>query len=134
MDRRIYLALAAVVALLGLANSSTGQEEKLEKVRVGLASNSATESANWFGKEARMFEKYSLFVELIRLQGSSLVVSTMLAGEIPISQIGAAAVVDSDLGGADSANTSVPDDMLRRGPQGVSRALAGLRDNWFIQE
>ncbi len=101
MDKKIYLALAAVVAFLGFANSSAGQEEKLEKVRVGIASDSATESAIWFAKEARTFEKYGLFVELIRLQGSSLVVSTMLAGEIPISQIGAAAVVDSDLGGAD---------------------------------
>ena len=101
MDKRIYLALVVGVALLEFANSSTGQEEKLEKVRVGIASDSATESAIWFAKEARTFEKYGLFVELIRLQGSSLVVSTMLAGGIPISQIGAAAVVDSDLGGAD---------------------------------
>lgn len=101
MDTRICLVLAAFIALLGFPNSSIGQEEKLEKVRVARASDSATESAIWFAKEGRTFEKHGLFVELIRLQGSSLVVSTMLAGEIPISQIGAAAVVDSDLGGAD---------------------------------
>ena len=101
MDKKIYLALITAIAVLGVTHVSTGQEEKLEKVRVGVASDSATESAIWFAKEARMFEKYGLFVELIRLQGSSLVVSTMLAGEIPIGQIGASAVIDSDLGGAD---------------------------------
>ena len=99
--RKICFALATIAAVLAVATSSPGQEEKLDKIRVARASDSATESALWFAKEAGLFEKHGISVELIRLQGSSLVVSTMLAGEIALSQIGAAAVVDSGLAGGD---------------------------------
>ena len=101
VEKRIFLALAGLVMVLAFPVLSNSQEEKLDKIRAARAGDSATESAIWFVKEARLFEKHGLSVEMIRLQGSSLVVSTMLAGEIPISQIGAAAVVDSDLAGGD---------------------------------
>ena len=101
MGKKIYLALATVILLLTFSSPSRGQEEKLDKVRVARASDSATEAALWFTKEGGFFEKQGISAELIRLQGSSLVVSTMLAGEIALSQIGAAAVVDSGLAGGD---------------------------------
>jgi hypothetical protein len=40
-----------------------------------------------------------LSFELIRLSDSSLVVSTMIAGEIPFSQIGAVAEIDANFAG-----------------------------------
>ncbi len=101
MEKKSFLPLVFLIVALAFPNPSPGQQEKFDKIRVGRASDSATESAIWFVKEAGLFDKYGLSVELIRLQGSSLVVSTMLAGEIPISQIGASAVVDSDLAGGD---------------------------------
>lgn len=101
LGKKAAFVFALLVSVLTLANPSAGQEEKLDKIRVARASDSATESALWFTKEAGLFEKHGLSVELIRLQGSSLVVSTMLAGEIAVSQIGAAAVVDSGLAGGD---------------------------------
>ncbi len=101
MEKKIYLALTALITVLAFVDPSAGQEDKLDKVRAARAGDSATEAAIWFAKEGRLFEKYGLSVEMIRLWGSSLVVSMMLAGEIPISQIGAAAVVDSNLAGGD---------------------------------
>ena len=106
MKNRIGAALVFVTMVLACPLLATGQQEKLDKVRVARASDSATEAAIWFVKEARLFEKYGLSAELIRFQGSSLVVSTMLAGEINISQIGAAAVVDSGLAGGDLINVA----------------------------
>ncbi len=102
------MGVVLVVAIMTLAHAmmAAGQQEKLDRIRVARASDSATEAAIWFAKEGRFFEKYGISAELIRLQGSSLVVSTMLAGEIPVSQIGAAAVVDSDLAGADLINVA----------------------------
>ena len=102
------IRLGVIVALLALAPPalSRAQGEKLDRIRAARASDSATEAALWFAKEGGFFEKHRLSVEFIRLQGSSLVVSTMLAGEIAISQIGAAAVVDSALAGSDLINVA----------------------------
>ncbi len=104
--KNIGFALAMIALLLGAPTLSRGQGEKLDRIRAARASDSATEAALWFAKEGGFFEKHRLSAELIRLQGSSLVVSTMLAGEIAISQIGAAAVVDSGLAGSDLINVA----------------------------
>ena len=105
MTKNIFSALTALILLLATAAPSRSQAEKLDRIRVARASDSATEAALWFAKEGGFFEKHGIFAELIRFQGSSLVVSTMLAGEVAISQIGAAAVVDSGLAGGDLIKT-----------------------------
>jgi NitT/TauT family transport system substrate-binding protein len=102
----ISLAWIFIAFALTVPTPSAAQGERLDRIRVARASDSATEAALWFAKEGRFFEKHGIFAELIRLQGSSLVVSTMLAGEIAISQIGAAAVVDSVLAGGDLTNVA----------------------------
>ena len=102
MRRNICAGLT--ILTLALAPVTGRAQEKLDKIRVARASDSATEAALWFTKEGGFFEKHGISAELIRFQGSSLVVSTMLAGEIAVSQIGAAAVVDADLAGGDLTN------------------------------
>jgi NitT/TauT family transport system substrate-binding protein len=106
MNKNIFSALTALIFLLATAGLGRSQSEKLDRIRVARASDSATEAALWFAKEGGFFEKHGIFAELIRFQGSSLVVSTMLAGEVAISQIGAAAVVDSGLAGGDLINVA----------------------------
>src|SRR3990172_1821395 len=105
MTKNIFSALTAAILLLATSAPGRSQSEKLDRIRVARASDSATEAALWFAKEGGFFEKHGIFAELIRFQGSSLVVSTMLAGEVAISQIGAAAVVDSGLAGGDLIKT-----------------------------
>ena len=104
MAKHIYLVLTAFVLVLAAAAPSPGQGEKLDRVRVARASDSATEAALWFAKEGGFFDKRGISAELIRFQGSSLVVSTMLAGEVAINQVGAAAAVDAGLAGGDLTN------------------------------
>jgi ABC-type nitrate/sulfonate/bicarbonate transport system substrate-binding protein len=106
MTKSIFSALTGLILLLATAAPSRSQSEKLDRIRVARASDSATEAALWFAKEGGFFEKHGIAAELIRFQGSSLVVSTMLAGEVAISQIGAAAVVDSGLAGGDLINVA----------------------------
>ncbi|HXK28758.1 MAG TPA: ABC transporter substrate-binding protein [Candidatus Binatia bacterium] len=106
MTKNIFSALTAAILLLATSAPGRSQSEKLDRIRVARASDSATEAALWFAKEGGFFEKHGIFAELIRFQGSSLVVSTMLAGEVAISQIGAAAVVDSGLAGGDLINVA----------------------------
>jgi NitT/TauT family transport system substrate-binding protein len=55
----------------------------------------------WVAKEAKLFEKQGLEVELIYVSGSSKVVQAMLAKEIPISEIAIPAVIQANLAGAD---------------------------------
>ena len=96
--KSIQLCQLLVTTLL---SSNVLYAQQLDKIRVARSSDSATEAALWFAKDAGLYEKHGLSVELLRLSGSSLVVSTMLAGEMPFSQIGAAAVIDANLAGGD---------------------------------
>src|SRR5438093_8676172 len=58
-------------------------------------------SVLWVTKEARLFEKNGLDVELIYIAGSSTIAQAMLAKEIPISEIAIPTVIQADLGNAD---------------------------------
>jgi len=98
---RLKLFHTCALLITALLESNILHAQQLDKIRVARSSDSATEAALWFAKDAGFYEKHGLSVELLRLSGSSLVVSTMLAGEMPFSQIGAAAVIDANLAGGD---------------------------------
>ena len=55
----------------------------------------------WVTKDAKLFDKYGLDVELIYVAGSSRIVQSMLAKDIPISEIAIPAVIQANLAGAD---------------------------------
>lgn len=93
--------VSSAILFLSLLWPDSSPAQQLDKIRVARSSDSATEAALWFAKDAGLYEKHGLSVELLRLSGSSLVVSTMVAGEMPFSQIGAAAVIDANLAGGD---------------------------------
>lgn len=71
------------------------------KLKVAYPTTIGAMSVLWVTKEARLFEKNGLEVELIYIAGSSTVAQAMLAKEIPISEIAIPAVIQADLGGAD---------------------------------
>jgi NitT/TauT family transport system substrate-binding protein len=52
-------------------------------------------------RDAGLFARNGLDVEVVSIPGSSVVIQSMLAGEIPISAVSSAAVVEADLAGAD---------------------------------
>ncbi len=79
-----------------------GQEKKLERIRVGGGSTSATQMALWFAKEGNFYEKNGLNVEAISIPGSTLALQAMLAGELPIIQLGGAASIQANLSGAET--------------------------------
>src|SRR5262245_46452336 len=64
------------------------QEKKLERLRVGGGSASATQMSLWLAKEGNYYEKHGLNVEVISIPGSSLAIQAMLSGELPIIQAG----------------------------------------------
>lgn len=71
------------------------------KLKVAYPTTIGAMSVVWVTKEAGLFEKNGLAVELIYIAGSSTVAQAMLAKEIPIAEIAIPAVIQADLGGAD---------------------------------
>jgi NitT/TauT family transport system substrate-binding protein len=71
------------------------------KLKVAYPTTVGSMAVIWVAKEARLFEKQGLDVELIYVAGSSRVVQAMLAKDIPISEIAIPAVIQANLAGAD---------------------------------
>jgi NitT/TauT family transport system substrate-binding protein len=101
--RRSTLAFAIVGVFIAAPLSwIQGQEKRVEKIRVGGGSSSATQMSMWFAKEGGYYDKHGLAVEAISIPGSSLALQAMLAGELPIIQLGGAASIQANLSGADT--------------------------------
>ena len=78
------------------------QEKKIEKLRVGGGSASATQMALWLAKEGNYYQKNGLNVEVISIPGSSLALQAMLSGELPIIQAGGTGPIQVNLSGTDT--------------------------------
>lgn len=101
--KKIYLALSfGFILSTAFLSSALAQERKLDKIRVGGGSASATQMGLWLAKEAKLYEKYGIAAEVISIPGSSLALQAMLAGEVPIIQLGGSASVQANLSGADT--------------------------------
>jgi hypothetical protein len=74
------------------------QEKKLERMRIGGDSATATQMPLWFAKEVRYYEKNGLSVESVSIPESSLALQAMLSGELPIVQAGGAAPIQASVG------------------------------------
>jgi len=101
MLRRCTIGCVVMLAL-GYFSVSLAQEKKLEKLRTGGGSASATQMALWFAKEGGYYEKNGLNVEVISIPGSSLALQAMLSGELPVIQAGGAGPIQTALAGADT--------------------------------
>jgi NitT/TauT family transport system substrate-binding protein len=92
----------AVLLTMVLSSGLFAQEKKLEKLRVGGGSASATQMSLWLAKEGNYYEKHGLNVEVISIPGSSLALQAMLSGELPIIQAGGAGPIQANLSGTDT--------------------------------
>jgi len=101
--KKMYLLCGAAFFSLSVFTATVaGQERKLDKLRVGGGSTSATQMSMWLAKEGNFYEKHGLSVEAISIPGSSLALQAMLAGELPIIQLGGAASIQANLSGVDT--------------------------------
>lgn len=91
-----------VIPVLLFFSTGSAQEKKLDKIRVGGGSASATQMSLWLAKEGNYYEKHGLAAEPISIPGSSLALQAMLAGELPIIQLGGAASIQANFSGADT--------------------------------
>jgi NitT/TauT family transport system substrate-binding protein len=83
-------------------SQSAAQDKRLEKIRIGGGAVGAPQMTMWFAKEANLYEKHGLAAEAIHIPGSSMALQAMLAGEVPIIQLGGTASMQAALAGADT--------------------------------
>ena len=100
MKTRQWLVVSLLLPAL-FAPSKTGAQEKLTKFRFVHLEFSGSQAVPFIAKQAKIFEKNGLDLEIIRIGGSSRVVQAMLAGEIKMAHVGASTVVEANLSGGD---------------------------------
>ncbi|MGE5306351.1 MAG: ABC transporter substrate-binding protein [Alphaproteobacteria bacterium] len=96
------IAVAAALAASGL--SAHAQEKPLKKIYWGVTSISASNWIPWLAKEAKIYEKNGLDVELVLLHGSGQTSTAILGGSIFAAPVALPTVMLADLGGADLVN------------------------------
>jgi len=94
MKKRTLLLALSLALVPALSNGQT-------KLKVAYPTTVGSMAVVWVAKEAKLFDKQGLDVELIYVAGSSRVVQAMLAKDIPISEIAIPAVIQANLAGAD---------------------------------
>lgn len=100
--RRLSLQSTALVVLaLSLQPFSSPAGAQVARLKVAYPTTVGSMAVLWAAKEAGLFEKHGLDVTLIYIGGSSRVVQSMLAKEIPIAEIAIPAVIQANLAGAD---------------------------------
>ena len=75
---------------------------QLTKMTVGYGSISAAQLPIWIAKEAGIFSKNGLDVQLVFFKGSTTAVMALLSRETPISQVTGPPIVNAGLRGGDS--------------------------------
>jgi NitT/TauT family transport system substrate-binding protein len=82
--------------------------EGLQKLRVAYAAITAAFSIPWVAKEAGIFQRHGLDVELVYIAAGSRAVQTLVGGSIDVAAIGGPAGVDAKLAGADTVYIAIP--------------------------
>jgi NitT/TauT family transport system substrate-binding protein len=94
--------LAIILALNLFVHIGRGEsQEKLERMNVGYSAQAGAFAPIWITKEAGLFKKHGLEVNLIFIPGGPTAAASMLAGEVQAVAMAGPAVVSSNLGGTD---------------------------------
>jgi len=99
--------IVASVVLLILAWDAQAAEG-VQKLRVAYAAITAAFSIPWVAKEAGIYQRHGLDVELVYIAAGSRAVQTLVGGSIDVACIGGPAGVDAKLAGADTVYVGIP--------------------------
>jgi NitT/TauT family transport system substrate-binding protein len=98
--RKTFFVFALIVFTVAI-NREAEAQDKLTKFRFVHLEANGSQAVPFIAKEAKIFEKNGLDVEIIRIGGGSRVIQAMLAGEIRVAHGSSPAVVEANLAGAD---------------------------------
>ena len=100
MNRRVILAfgLAGVLFAVKLTPEVSASGDRINFAYSAIA---GAQAIPWVTKEAGLFEKHNLDLQLIYIDGGPRAAQALLAGDVPIVQLGGSAPVAARLRGAD---------------------------------
>ena len=98
----VFMALLLLVSIAG--TFAQAQDKPLRKINWGVTSLSASQWIPWIAKEAKIYEKYGLDVELILVKGSGQTSTAILGGSLYAAPVALPTVMLADLSGADLVN------------------------------
>jgi NitT/TauT family transport system substrate-binding protein len=93
--------LVAGIFLLFLITAQSEAQTKMQKLHVGYSAQAGSLAPIWITKEAGLFKKHDLDVELLFIPGGPTAAAALMSGEVPITVVGGPAVVSSNLAGSD---------------------------------
>src|SRR5215204_6826195 len=95
--------LCATLIILQCSDMAVAADApKLEKLVIGYPAPVASLGIIDVMRKGGLFRKYGLDVDLVFIQGSPILTTAMVSGQVPLSFIGGAAIVASAIGGADT--------------------------------
>jgi NitT/TauT family transport system substrate-binding protein len=98
------VAVVLLASLIGSVPSVQAQDKALKKISWGVTSLSASNWIPWIAKDAKIYEKNGLDVELILVKGSGQTSTAILGGSLFAAPVALPTVMLADLGGADLVN------------------------------
>jgi NitT/TauT family transport system substrate-binding protein len=104
--KRSLSSIVLVVSVLAISRGTVAQDKPLKKINWGVTSLSGGNWIPWIAKEAKLYEKHGLDVELILLRGSGQTSAALLGGSIFASPVALPTVMLADLSGADLTNVA----------------------------
>jgi ABC-type nitrate/sulfonate/bicarbonate transport system substrate-binding protein len=102
-SRKVILIVLAI-SILGWQSPAMAQNKPLKEIRWGVTSLSASNWIPWLAKDAKIYEKNGLDVELILLKGSGQTSAAILGGSLFAAPVALPTVMLADLSGADLTN------------------------------
>ena len=106
---KYQLRLIGACLLVALASSPTSHAaEGPQKLRVAYAAITAAFAIPWIAKEAGIFQRHGLDVELVYIAAGSRAVQTLVGGSVDVAAFGGPAGVDAQLAGADTVYVGIP--------------------------
>ena len=100
MAKRILKLSLLFIFILGIAHGQNAGAQA-QKLKLAYVSPSGALATPWIAKEAGLFEKNGLDVELIFIRGASTMIQTLVSGDIDLAHVAANPAVEASLGGAD---------------------------------
>src|SRR6476660_5349529 len=110
--KMIMKSVAQIGFIVALLHSIVGapqgfaQTRALKKINWGVTSLSASNWIPWIAKDAKIYEKYGLDVQLIFVKGPGQTSAAILGGSLFAAPVALPQLMLGDLGGADLINVA----------------------------
>src|SRR5262249_32136643 len=98
----LFVLLSVLLPLFSVSiHGAEKPGQPLKKIRIVYSSISGNMAPLWVTYERGFFRRYALDVELILVEGGTRAVQTLVSGDAALAQMAGAAVIQSNLTGAD---------------------------------